>query len=457
MGNSPHKVASPPDASDTTAPRVDLAADAVADPAVNPVVSPAVSPAVNPVINMDQWCVAANDDSVQCFLKSTLQTMISDNTRELHLEEDTDISRVRIRVNGRLTERKIDNPTLASELLASLYKIYRSVGADTSVNEDFGELQVPVQIDGKKLDLRINHYKTVAGKSLTLLFGDAASIPDVLEQTDLDPDTKQKLRQHYKAIEAKGITLICSHSTESLRSVFYALLGEVNTVERKIVALQHRNEKGVPRVSQIQTGHLLRPASASMTSHELCAVLSTGASLSDHVFIDWETTRDPRFAETIQSISQKHTSITLLWHGDAATGLLNLIAPTNSLRLGLDSIIELQDTGLICPHCAEVYVPGKLDLAHLPATTTKDDPPESYFYADGCSRCDETGISSMATLSSFATSSDELRQAMESGSLTATNAAIAKAQGKSAIRVQSERLARSGKISLEDWVKGKNG
>jgi len=63
----------------------------------------------------------------------------------------------------------------------------------------------------------------------------------------------------------------------------------------------------------------------------------------------------------------------------------------------------------------------------------------------------------MATLSSFATSSDELRQAMESGSLTATNAAIAKAQGKSAIRVQSERLARSGKISLEDWVKGKNG
>ena len=58
-------------------------------------------------VNLDLWCTAANDDSPQCFLKSALQSMAIGNARELHIEQEADLCRVRLRVNGRLTEQKV--------------------------------------------------------------------------------------------------------------------------------------------------------------------------------------------------------------------------------------------------------------------------------------------------------------------------------------------------------------
>lgn len=404
------------------------------------------------IVDIDQWCMAANDDSIQCFLKSTLQTMISDNTRELHVEEEADFSRVRVRINGRLTERKLDNPSLASDLLDSMGKQCHSMGTHTSANEDFGELTVPVQVDGRKLDLNICHYKTAAGKSLTLLLNDTESIPEILDQTRLDESARQRLRQHYQAGEAKGATLICSNSADSLRAIFYALLGEVNSVERKVVSLQQRTEKSVPRVSQILTGNLFQQTDSDISISELRKLLSTSATLSDHIFVDWETTKNERFIKAIPGISQEHTSVTLLWHGDVSTGLLNLAAPAKSLCHKLELIVELHDTGLICPHCAEAYIPNRHDYPRLPVVA--EDQTESYVYANGCNRCSETGIASMTTLASIISCSDGLRHAINSESLTATHKAVAKAQGKNSIRMQREILATTGRISAENWLKG---
>ena len=172
-------------------------------------------------VDLDQWCVAANDDSIQCFLKTTLRSMMSDNSRELHIEQEKDFCRVRMRVNGQLTERRVFNPTLASELLNAVSQKNSALQSHSSANDDFGELKIPMLIDGEKCDLNIWHYRTIVGRCLTLSVATASVIPEILEQTSLDTQTKQKMRCHYNSQANSGITLICSHSDELLLSLIH--------------------------------------------------------------------------------------------------------------------------------------------------------------------------------------------------------------------------------------------
>ncbi len=425
--------------------------------------SPTISNTSNLVVNLDHWCSAANDDSIQCFLKTTLQSMISGQSRELHIEQETEFCRVRIRINGRLTEQKFYNPDFATELLTAINQESNgknpharrpgdtgnngadsdNAGAVNAANDEFGSLTIPVQIDGEKCDLNICRYDTISGKCLTLSVSAASTIPEVLEQTRLDTATKQDIRHHYSSMPVKGITMICSHSDDLLRSVYYALLGEVNNVERKIVSLQNNIDKQVPRVSQILANG---NANQSGNKRSLLTAVSTVTRLSDHVFVDWETACDEGIINALQSNAQS----TLFWRGNVSSGLLQLFSAEN-LRLNLHTIIELEDTALICPHCAETYKPGKLDFKRLPETMS-DQNSGSFFFANGCDRCDDTGVSSLATVTSMCKGTDAIREALANRSLQATERALASAQGRTSIRLQLEALAKTGKISFEDWI-----
>ena len=397
-------------------------------------------------VDLDQWCVAANDDSIQCFLKTTLRSMMSDNSRELHIEQEKDFCRVRMRVNGQLTERRVFNPTLASELLNAVSQKNSALQSHSSANDDFGELKIPMLIDGEKCDLNIWHYRTIVGRCLTLSVATASVIPEILEQTSLDTQTKQKMRCHYNSQANSGITLICSHSDELLRSVFYALLGEANSVERKIVSLQRSIEKHMPRISQILTDCNANYTNQIDSPGTNQTLVSTTTRLADHTFVDWISSRDKEITNALHANAQ----ITLFWQGAVTTGLIELFS-SQSFALNLKTIIELSETGLICPHCAESYKPGKPDFKRLPVAAA-DGSSESYFYANGCNRCDDTGVSTLTTIASFCQSTDAIREATQQQSVEAAHQAIAEAQGSSSVAKQLEKLARTGKISFEDWL-----
>ena len=254
------------------------------------------------------------------------------------------------------------------------------------------------------------------------------------------------MRCHYNSQANSGITLICSHSDELLRSVFYALLGEANRVERKIVSLQRSIEKHIPRISQILTDCNANYTNQIDSPGTNQTLVSTTTRLADHTFVDWISSRDKEITNALHANAQ----ITLFWQGAVTTGLIELFS-SQSFALNLKTIIELSETGLICPHCAESYKPGKPDFKRLPVAAA-DGSSESYFYANGCNRCDDTGVSTLTTIASFCQSTDAIREATQQQSVEAAHQAIAEAQGSSSVAKQLEKLARTGKISFEDWL-----
>lgn len=400
------------------------------------------------IVNVDQWGGAANDDSAQCFLKTTLQTMVRDNSRELHIEQEADFCRVRVRINGRLSEQRVHIPELANELLLAVGQDKLENQSDHTGNDNFGKLRVSAQIDGEKRELIVCHYRTASGKSVTLSVNTASAIPEILDQTRLDSPSKRLIRQLYQQRGDTGITLICSQSQDLLRSLFYALLGEINNVEHKIVSFQHTIDKRVPRVSQIQTGDIYRDCGPR--DHQ--TLLDSTTSHSNHIFLDWLNTHDQRMVRALQETPLPTTPITLFWQGPAANGLLDLFSSADSLRKQPNTIIEMSSAELICPHCAEPYIPGKFDFGQLPVTASGTQP-EALLFANGCGRCGETGVASLQTITSITHSTDAIREATLNRSLQATRRAVADAQGTRCIAQQIEVLAKTGKINFEDWVK----
>lgn len=403
------------------------------------------------VLDVDQWALAANDDTAQQFFMSTLQAMSEANSRELHVEQEAEFCRVRMRINGRLSEQKVYQPALAADLLALL----RSAQSDDqSVTADAGEFLVRALIDGTFCNLTICHYPVPSGHCLTLTIDNPSAIPEVLEQTPLDNRAIERIRAHYQSANRGAVTLVCAHSGELLKTLFYALLGEVNSVDRKVIAVQNRQHKSVPRVSQIISG--------AGNTHQFLSHIRAASQLSDHILVDWPTCSDRR---TVQTLLQPppcalastpgplpgNASVTLFWLGSAATGLHSLLEHSNPLRYRLHTLIEIEEIGLICPHCAETYTPGRRDYARLPTDACTDS--ARLFTASGCSRCDETGVSAVTGLASIYRANDQLREAIGSGSLQATEQAVTDAQGNTAIVSQLKALAMHGKINGEEWLR----
>ena len=175
-------------------------------------------------------------------------------------------------------------------------------------------------------------------------------------------------------------------------------------------------------------------------------LVATATKLSDYTFVDWINTRDKSTMNALHANAQ----MTLFWHGTVDTGLLELFS-SQSFAFNLKTIIELNDTGLICPHCADTYKPNRLDFKRLPESLS-DTPSESYFFANGCSRCNDTGVSALATVASICQGTDAIREAAKRQSLGDAGRAVAEAQGSSSISAQLQKLAKTGKISFEDWI-----
>ena len=406
--------------------------------------------ASNRVLDVDQWAQAANDDSVQQFFTSTLQAMSEANSRELHVEQEAEFCRVRMRINGRLSEQKVYQPALAADLLTLLRTAQPD---DQRYIPDAGEFLVPALIDGASCNLTICHYPVPGGYCLTLTIDNPAAIPEVLEQTPLDNHAIQRIREHYQSATGGEVTLVCAHSGELLKALFYALLSEVNSVDRKVIAVQNRQHKSVPRVSQI--------IGSAGNGHQFLTHIRAASQLSNHIFVDWPTCSDKR---TVQSLLQSppctlattpgslpgNASITLFWLGSAATGLLSLLGHSETLRYRLHTLIEMEEAGLICPHCAESHTPARRDYTRLPTDGSMDS--ARFFTASGCTRCDETGISALTGLASISRVNDRVREAIGSGSLQATERSVAEAQGKTTIASQLKALVREGKINGEEWL-----
>jgi len=399
-------------------------------------------------IDLTQWLTAANDDNVVSikFLVDTVRHQLINGCREIHLEQERDLCRLRCRSRGQLDEAKLHTANLVPELIRTFSRLamQQAGNALSRINQaTHGEITFNLLAGGSTYRVEATFYPTSNGSCLTLSLFTSESIPETLDHTTLGKSATEWLREHF-AKTPRGITLVCCPNADQLQDIFYASLFELNGIERKTVSIEHAVLKNVSRISQL----------AQAGQSNALSVIRIANKHSDNVFVDWQSTQN---AQLLSQLLSDNKPLTLfLKTVDAPIGIRSLIDSVideKQLARNINTVIELSDVNIICPHCGDNHTLSGRDMTWLEqhSVLRGRKAKESFVFAHGCDRCNYTGSSHTRTLLAFSPVSDSLSVGIESRSCEKIARALYQGQATNSLSHQIETLVRSGKTSFPDF------
>lgn len=396
-------------------------------------------------IDLIRWLTAANDESSDTvnFLKDTVQQKLINGCREIHLEQEPDLCRLRCRSMGQLDEAKLHTDTLVPELIRTFSAMAGRHTPHPVEKIRHGEFAFNMVVSGNTYRVDATFYPTNNGTCLTLSLLSSKTIPETLDHTTLNESSRDWLRNHLSTTP-QGLTLLCSPNSIPLQDIFYASLCELNSIERKTVSMEHVIHKNVSRITQL-------PQAGEKNSLAVARIASRHA---DNVLVDWKSAQNTQLIS--QLVSDHQPATVFLRATNASIGIRQLIdAGVNERQIAgsIATVIELADVPLICPHCGDTHTLSGRDMQWLDNHTVlcgkkiKD----SFVRAPGCDRCNHTGIRYTQTLLSSCENSDALSTAVESRSCLKIQEALHLGQAEHSLPHQIETLARNGKTSFQEF------
>lgn len=402
-----------------------------------------LSPAQNPD-TLSHRIKAENDEVGEATLSlvPAILATLESGSNEVHFEQDKQLCRIRKRINGQLDESRIESSTLVAELIEEVRELgSNECGIKNMPAANHGEFSVSVEIHDANLRLNCSYFPTTSGHNLTLKINSDKTIPETLEQSSLDSQQTQELRNHILRA-SHGLTLVCSSNTDLLQQIYYGMLGEVNCVENKVVSLEYNSAREFPRINQLSL--------ASCESVDNIALLAT--KHADKLFIDWQSATDKQLMRSV--LENYQSAIVFIAAHDSTTAIQQLTdyaLNERQLATSLSILVNLEQVREICPHCADRHELSGPDMQWLEDQPLGKKTASAFVYAPGCTRCDYSGSQASATLMSVCEINDKIRSAIESRSSTTITTATNQKLGKYSMASKIESMVANGKVSFTEF------
>lgn len=392
-------------------------------------------------VSLTPQLTAKNDDLAYTrpLLSNVLEEIIAEDCSEVHFEQDEGLCRIRKRLNGHLDERRIESATLAGDLIEELLGSNQPL-PDNHAVADTGERTLKLKVGKTDYLLEYIFYPTACGQNLTIHIHCAEKLPETLDQTTLNTFQIQTLRNQVTAIRP-GLTIICGPQA-LLQDVYYGFLGDANCVEKKIVSIERINRKKIPRINHIALTELDNPMAAA----------GIAIKHADLLFIDSQCSQDKTL---IRQILDSNRSATLFINTANTTRaiahLANFAINERQLASNLTTLIQLENTRLVCPHCADTHQLNGQDMQWLQNKPLGRNKNNVLVYTPGCDRCEFSGSIKTQTLLSVCAVEDNLRCAIESRSSANIESATQTILGTNSIPQQIDALVSQGKVSFTEY------
>ena len=189
-----------------------------------------------------------NDSPAVKLFNQLVNTAISNEASDLHIEASFSGLKLRYRVDGKLLELGNSPPEYLKEMLISRIKVLANLNiAEKRLPQDG---RITVNVSGRSIDVRVSTIPTINGESIVLRFLDSEKGPNDLTALGLSNHTLSTLRRLLKA--PHGMILTTGPTGSGKTTTLYAALQELNLVERKIITLEDPIEYRVENINQIQ-------------------------------------------------------------------------------------------------------------------------------------------------------------------------------------------------------------
>ncbi len=321
---------------------------------------------------------------------------------DIHLEATRDGLRIRLRIDGVLTELPSPPKGLQAAVVS---RIKLLAELDISERRQPQDGRIRVRLESRELDLRVSTVPTLHGESVVLRLLDRGGRPVCLEELGLPPEILGSFER--LARKPHGILLSTGPTGSGKTTTLYAALGLRHPTEEKVITVEDPVEYHLPDVTQVPVHQ-----KAGVT---FAAALRSILRQDPDVLMVGEMRDRETAGIAVQAAMTGHLVFSTLHTNDAAgalTRLADLGIEPYMVAATLEGVLAQRLVRRTCPDCRETYRPDPGVVALLAQRPVGSIPLER---GKGCAACRHTGFRGRIGIFELLIMTDELRRDLATG------------------------------------------
>lgn len=359
---------------------------------------------------------------------------------DVHIEPFPDHLRVRYRVHGRLREIASPPVRYAAAIVSRIKILARLDIAERRLPQDG---RARLELDGRRVDLRVATAPTVHGESLVVRLLETDRQGVGLGELGLPAEIEARVGAILRS--PHGMLLVTGPTGSGKTTTLYAALRGLDRATLKVVSVEDPVEYQIEGVTQIH----VRPD----IGLDFARVLRSVVRHDPDVIMVGET-RDPETAAiAVHAALTGHLLLSTL-HTNSAAGavarLLDMGVEPYLLASVLRGVIGQRLVGVLCPHCREPQPADAAQRALLAGVVPAAAGPPLLYRAPGCSRCDGLGIVGRIGIFELLEVDDRIRELIRARAPTQAIQAAAEAAGMRTMWRDGIEKALAGTTTLEE-------
>lgn len=372
-------------------------------------------------------------------LNSIIEQAVRERASDIHIEPYADDIRVRFRIDGDLREIMTLAKTSLSGIITRIKIIGKMNIAEKRIPQDG---RVETKISGREIDMRISTLPTVYGEKIVIRLLDRSSFVFTKEglgfsSGDLEVFDKI-LNQPY------GMILVTGPTGSGKTTTLYAVLQELNQIEKNIITIEDPVEYKLNGINQVQVN-----TKAGLTfASGLRSVLR-----QDPDIVMVGEIRDSETAEiAVRAAITGHLVLSTLHTNDSPSTVARLIDMGIEPYLVSSAVIGVVSQRLVkllCPKCKKSYEAGYLEKKVLGI-----DEKEKLILnnAVGCSSCNN-GYKGRRAVHELMPVNESIRQLIDKGANIDELRGQAIKEGMHTLLESAAKLAINGETSYDEVLR----
>jgi type IV pilus assembly protein PilB len=374
-------------------------------------------------------------------VRSVISTAIARRASDIHIEPHEFEVVIRFRIDGILSDIMTIPNHLKSAVISRLKIMGQLKITEKRRPQDGG---FHLKVDNRMLDIRMSVLPTVFGEKIVLRLLNRENIYE-LDKLGFDAGNMAHLRKIIRS--PYGIFLVTGPTGSGKTTTLYAILNELDHIQKNITTVEDPVEYVLPRINQIQIN-----AQIGLTfANGLRSILR-----QDPDIIMVGEIRDEETAKmAVQAALTGHFVLSTLHTNDAIGSinrLLNMGIEPYLLASSVRGVMAQRLVRKICPECKmEEDVPESV----LARTGVAKNPylPKVFYKGRGCTYCQHSGYKGRISINEIIPVDEHLSSLIRSGADEQEMKQYARSKGFSSLEDDGLKKVAQGRTTLEEYIR----
>lgn len=379
-----------------------------------------------------------NQAPVVKLVNSMIEFAVRSNASDIHVEPMKDRIRVRIRIDGVLSEI-MSNPIGARDAIITRIKILANLNiAEKRIPQD-GRIQTI--ISGNPVDMRVSILPTIHGEKTVIRI--LAKSDANLNRAYLGINSHNNAMIDRMMRVPQGIILISGPTGSGKTTTLYTLLSEKNEPETNIITVEDPVEIQIAGINQVQVNN-----KAGMSfANGLRSILR-----QDPDIILVGEIRDGETAEiAMRAAITGHLVFSTIHTNDAVSSinrLINMGLEPFMVSSALIGVVSQRLVRRICTNCRREYDPDELERDLL-----KMKPGQKLYEGAGCPECSDTGYKGRIAIHEIVVLSRGMKTLLERSASEEEMRQLASSEGTQMLAQSAAELVLEGITTVREMNK----